>query len=415
MESAFHQAAIIARSCFSKLRLRGEPKNEQILALTAALIHRDVFVCLPTGFGKSFCFQAIPLAFEEISIPKAVVLVISPLLALIDDQVAQLNSAIAGFAIHLRSQADLADVQKGAIRVMFVTPETLTKHPGGLAPGFADAFFHANLRTIVLDEAHCLVLWGDTFRPAYNDAVSLLPTLPPASIMALTATATQSLVQQVIKRTGMNNAVQIVRGEIKTNIFLEVRPHSTFNKFLQGLVEEVKAKTTSTPRTVIFFSSLDTLSTAYSDFVDLIGDHGRVPGTGFRSSLVAMFHGESRADLKEWVLEMIADPASHLRVLFVSSAFGLGIDGKGITRIVHEASPSEVDDYIQEIGRAGRAGEVCMAILFAKARFAKEAMKEYIRTDDCRREFLTKAMGYNLCPAESMLLCCDNCKKRHTV
>jgi ATP-dependent DNA helicase RecQ len=410
-ENAYAEAEAIAAHCFSLLSISGEPKRAQILGLSGALVDRNVFLCLPTGAGKSFCFQAIPLGFEKIGISQVVVLVISPLLGLIDNQVNSLNRVIPDYAVHIQSVDSLKAVVQGKGRVLYSTPELLVESPR-LLEELRSKFFQDNLRVIIFDEAHCVLLWGDSFRPAYRQLRELLPTLPYRSLMAVTATATEAMAKDFIKTTGMASPVKIIEGEIKSNIFLRVRSGASFNAELGRLLQELLDLGGKAPRSIIFFNSIKTLSEYFDRFKGLLLHHdgkGRVPGSGFRSLMISMFHRHTDPAIKEFVLTSIQEEDSYLRIIFASSAFGLGINGKGITTIIHHSPPSEVDEYIQEIGRAGRDGENCVATLFMNSnRNVSQEMKTFLTLNKCRRINLTRFMEYAHIPVDKNL-CCDVC------
>jgi len=176
-ESQLQVAQRIAQECLLALGVKGEVKEDQRRGLVPALNGQDVFICLPTGFGKSACFQAVPLAFEKIGIENVVVLVVSPLLAVIEHQVTNLNNQIAGYAMHIEDVKDFAKAERTKPRLLYTTPELLVE--GADVPQLLRRpYFADNIRLLVFDEVHCVELWGDTFRPAYSQVDTMMSPFP---------------------------------------------------------------------------------------------------------------------------------------------------------------------------------------------------------------------------------------------
>lgn len=164
----------LARSCFESLKIKGSPLDFQVNAILNAALHFDVLVVAPTGSGKSFCFQALPIAFDLVHNSPGLVLVISPLLGLIENQVKSLNEVISGYACHIQVPADFDN----GSRIFFLTPEIFITQ--GVIDHLNQKKFRLHLNTLVFDEVHCLLDWGDTFRPSYLEAarkVSFPPSL----------------------------------------------------------------------------------------------------------------------------------------------------------------------------------------------------------------------------------------------
>ena len=404
----------IANQCLRDLGMSGSSvKSEQLRGLVHALRHKDLFICLPTGFGKSFCFQAFPLASEKMGFPGVVVLVVSPLVGLSGDQVRHVNKQIADYAIHITSPEDIAKAEKTKARLMYVSPELLVEDPK-VCLLLNTPHFKAHLELLVFDEVHCVASWGATFRTAYDKVDSMLSLVPHRSVMALTATATRTLMASLSTKLRMDSPVQIVGGSLNPAIHLSVRAGGRFLPFLGSLVAELKLVRMhiETQRTFVFFTNLTTLQDTYSQFTDLLPAEAQYTSLGqqFQNSRVGMFHSHTLPDIKAWVLDQFADPNSHLRVIFASSAFGLGIDAQGIDRVVHHSCPTDVDEYVQEIGRGGRGGGQVEAILFdTTTRNSSAAMVEYMKGTKCRRQFLCKAMDM---PFLSPTRCCDVCDKK---
>ena len=409
------QATAIANECLHELgmgRQGGSVKAEQLRGLVHALKHKDTFICLPTGFGKSYCFQVVPLASEKMGVPDVVVLVVSPLVGLSGDQVRTLNARIPGYAMHITSASDIAKAEKTKGRVLYISPELLVEDPN-VAALLNTPYFKDNLHLLVFDKVHCVASWGATFRTAYNEIDSMLSLVPHKSVMAMTATSTKKLRADLSAKLRMENPVLIVGGSLNTAIHLCVRPAPKFADFLNDLLRELKVVRMHVQirRTIIFFTNLKILEETFHHFKGLLGGKTQYTDSDnqvFRNSRIGMFHSHTHPDIKAWTLEELADPDGQLRIIFASSAFGLGIDARGIDRVVHHSCPADIDEYVQEIGRGGRGGGEVEAILFDN-RSNSDDMAAYLKSSTCRRSSLCR---FKELPFQSQARCCDVCDEK---
>lgn len=309
---------------FPELRpLQGE-------AVAAALAGRDTLVVLPTGGGKSLCYQAPALVSERPT------LVVSPLISLMKDQVdgltangvpaAMLSSAQEG---HER-RAALEDLERGRLRLLFVAPERLA------SPGFVARLAEIGLGAIAVDEAHCISHWGHDFRPEYRQIGELRRHLPGVAMHAFTATATPAVREDIAVQLGLREPLVLVGDFDRPNLVYRVQPR----RELLAQVLEVVAR--HPDRAGIVYCL------ARRDVEELQRD---LASHGLR---VAAYHAGLPPEERRRAQD--AFQAEEVDLIVATVAFGMGIDRPDVRFVVHASLPKGVEQYGQETGRAGRDG-----------------------------------------------------------
>jgi DNA topoisomerase III len=304
----------------------------------AAADGRDVLLVMPTGAGKSLCYQLPGVARGGTT------LVVSPLIALMEDQVAQL--AKRGFAaerIHsgrdrASSRAACAAYLDGALDFLFIAPERLK------VPGFPEMLARRKPTLIAIDEAHCISQWGHDFRPDYRMLGERLPLLRPAPIIALTATATPTVQDDIVRELRLDAASRFIHGFRRTNIGVEVVERNPSAR------EEVVRRLLGEParRPAIVYAPTRKESEALAKTLS-------------KRHRAAAYHAGLSARVRDDVQAAFVE--GRLEVIVATTAFGMGIDKPDVRTVIHTALPATLEGYYQEIGRAGRDGAPSRAVL----------------------------------------------------
>jgi ATP-dependent DNA helicase RecQ len=313
--------------------------SEQEQVLETVLAGQDVLVVLPTGFGKSACYQ-IP----SMLLPRPVVL-ISPLLALLRDQERKLLSReipclrLDGTLRGRARREALARLARGGSLLVMTTPETLASHEA------VEALSQAGLALAAVDEAHCVSEWGHDFRPAYLRLGEQLRALGSPPVLALTATATEAVRRDVLRALGMRDPQVVASPPHRSNLAFEVIPCGADAR-LRALVRLVQRL--RRPGIVYCSTTRDV-----DDVYTVLARFG-VP--------VHRYHGRMRASERNREQELYMS-SGRRTVMVATSAFGLGIDKPDIRYVLHHGSPASLEQYVQEAGRAGRDGRRAHCLL----------------------------------------------------
>lgn len=301
----------------------------------------NAMVVMPTGMGKSLCYQIPALANEEDG--RSIVLVLSPLIALMQDQVDSLlrrgidatfiNSSLDRQTRQTRYDA-LAD---GQYRILFVTPERFRK------ADFCAALAHRTVSLLAIDEAHCVSQWGHDFRPDYTRVAEIRETLDNPTTIALTATATAECRQDIYRQIGIDaeNIQLFHEGIDRPNLHLDVVPVYDEDEKLSRLCELLDDDPFRGGSVIVYFSLIKTLG-RFSDHLLAAGiDH-------------VCYHGDLPRNVRRRVQDEFMSGEADL--VLATNAFGMGIDKEDIRMVVHAETPGSIESYYQEIGRAGRDG-----------------------------------------------------------
>ncbi|WP_114938523.1 DNA helicase RecQ [Mucilaginibacter endophyticus] len=382
-------------------------KGEQEAIITNILAGNDTFVIMPTGGGKSMCYQLPALMSDGTAI------VISPLIALMKNQVDQLRAfggsdSIAHFLNSSLTKSEIArvkeDVLAGKTKLLYVAPESLTKQEN------IDFLRLNHVSFVAVDEAHCISEWGHDFRPEYRKIRQVISNIGEnIPIIALTATATPKVQQDIQKNLQMNNATVFKSSFNRGNLFYEVRAKRNVIKEIVKFVKQNQGKSG-----IVYCLSRKKVE----EVAEVLNLNG-VKALPYHAGL----DPKVRADTQDKFLMEDVD------VIVATIAFGMGIDKPDVRYVIHHDVPKSMEGYYQETGRAGRDGGegVCVAFYSEKdidklQKFMKDKpvsereigtqiLKEvidYCESSVCRRKQLLHYFGENFNEAGCNNMC-DNC------
>jgi ATP-dependent DNA helicase RecQ len=389
-------------------------------AVIAALEGRDSLIVMPTGGGKSLCYQLPGLASEDLTI------VVSPLIALMRDQWQRLSAAgrpvtmIASGMDEGEAWAALDDVRSGEARIVYCSPERFASN------AFLEALSHRRIDLLAVDEAHCVSEWGHDFRPDYLRLPQIAERLGRPTVMACTATATVTVAREIASRFGMREPLQVRSGFDRPNLSFDVVPlEGTGSKARRQALLEAGLKDPANRPAIVYCGTRK--------------DTEEVTATLREAGIAARaYHAGMEPEQRTAVQgRFMAGGEGNLDVIVATNAFGMGVDKADVRSVWHMTIPTSVEAYYQEAGRAGRDGLPARAVLLAlKAdlgrlvRFneqrkgdpelaiahergwrAYHAIKAFIYGERCRRRSLLDHFGDRLAGAPTER-CCDVCDGR---
>ena len=303
----------------------------QEAVINAILEGRDILAVMPTGAGKSLCYQVPAMLLSGIT------LVISPLISLMQDQVKALNEAgvDAAFINSSLSEKELNDTfknaYKGHYKIIYVAPERL------MSEGFISFAKSVEISMVTVDEAHCISQWGQDFRPSYMDIAEFINILDKRPIIsAFTATATQNVREDIICSLGLNNPYFLVTGFDRENLFFQVDKPQNKERFILDFIERHRGESG-----IIYCATRKNVDSLY---------------TLLRKQHISVgkYHaGMSNEERKQMQNDFVFDYTS---IVIATNAFGMGIDKSNVRFVIHYNMPSSMENYYQEAGRAGRDG-----------------------------------------------------------
>ena len=381
-------------------------KHNQEDIIRSLLDGRDVFVLMPTGGGKSMCYQLPAMLMDGTAI------VISPLIALMKNQVDVIrhNSDDDGVAHFInsslnKSQIDKvkSDIQKGVTKLLYVAPETLTKEEHvAFLKGIKISFY-------AIDEAHCISEWGHDFRPEYRKIRPIVNEIGVAPIIALTATATEKVRSDIKKSLGMTNVAEFSSSFNRANLYYEVRPKT--NQVDKDIIRFIKQHP---GRSGIVYC----LSRKKVEELAEVLRTNDIKAQAYHAGMDAATRS----------LTQDAFLMEDIDVIVATIAFGMGIDKPDVRFVIHYEIPKSLEGYYQETGRAGRDGGegICLAFYshkdlqklekfmvdkpVAEQEIGKQLLKEtasYAESSICRRKLILHYFGENYEPENCHN--CDNC------
>ena len=373
---------------------------------------KDALCIMPTGAGKSICYQIPALVFDGVT------LVISPLISLMKDQVTSLvQSGISAAYINSSlNQAQyfrvLENAASGKYKIIYVAPERL------MVPEFTELCYKIKISMVAVDEAHCVSQWGQDFRPSYLKIVEFIEALPCRPVIgAFTATATKEVKEDILKILKLNKPLVVTTGFNRSNLFFSVMKPKNKDTTLIDLIKERSEKSG-----IVYCSTRK----AVEEVCELINQNG--------FSATRYHAGLSENERKENQEEFVFD---RKQIMVATNAFGMGIDKSNVSYVIHYNMPKNIESYYQEAGRAGRDGSQADCILLYSPqdvftnRFLIEKSEDntelteeeqymvrekdferlkqmtfYCTTNDCLRKFILKYFGDK---ADNYCGKCSNC------
>ena len=362
----------------------------------------NTFVIMPTGAGKSLCYQ-LPAIVQE-----GTAIVISPLIALMKNQVDQMNAVgiNARFLNSTLTKAEMNRVRKetiaGEVKLLYVAPESLTKEDN------VTFLKKANISFVAIDEAHCISEWGHDFRPEYRRIKIIVEQLGDVPLIALTATATPKVQLDIMKNLNMEGSRIFQSSFNRTNLYYEIRPKQQAKKHLIKFVKENKGKSG-----IIYCLSRKK--------VEEIAEFLRV-----NDVKAAPYHAGMESSIR--MANQDAFLNEDTDVIVATIAFGMGIDKPDVRFVIHYDAPKSIEGYYQETGRAGRDGLEGKCVMFysyndilklekfnkdksvterENARFLLDEMAAYAESSVCRRKQLLHYFGEEFEKENCEM--CDNC------
>lgn len=387
-------------------------KADQRLIIQSLLDGRDTFVIMPTGGGKSLCYQLPALMLPGTAI------IISPLIALMKNQVDSIRGysstdEVAHFLNSSLTKAQMKkvkqDITDGKTKLLYVAPETLTKEEN------IEFFQHVNISFVAVDEAHCISEWGHDFRPEYRRIRVMLDAIArEVPIIALTATATPKVQHDILKNLDMHAQSTFVSSFNRENLFYEIRSKvkkdQTIRQIIQVIKEEFKGESG-----IIYVQNRKTAE----DLAQVLNVND-IKSAPYHAGLDPKTRSRTQDD---FLMERID-------VICATIAFGMGIDKPDVRFVIHYDMPKSIENYYQETGRAGRDGLAGKCVAFynyndilrlekflrdkpvSEREMGAQLMQEvvaYAETSACRRQFLLHYFGEAYAEDRCGKMC-DNCR-----
>jgi ATP-dependent DNA helicase RecQ len=382
-------------------------KGKQEDIINNVLNGKNTFVIMPTGGGKSLCYQLPALLSEGTAI------VVSPLIALMKNQVDAIRNvsdseSVAHFLNSSLSKAEITrvktDIQAGKTKLLYVAPESLTKQE------YIDFLTSVNISFFAIDEAHCISEWGHDFRPEYRRLREIFEKISNVPIIALTATATPKVQFDIQKNLNMLDAILFKSSFNRDNLYYEIRPKKDVEKEIIRYIRSKEGKSG-----IIYCLSRKKVE----ELSELLQING-INALPYHAGLDAATRG------KHQDMFLMEDTS----IIVATIAFGMGIDKPDVRFVIHHDIPKSLESYYQETGRAGRDGGEGECVVFysykdieklekflqgkpvAEQEIGKQLLHEmvsYTETSVCRRKYILHYFGEQFDEAECNCMC-DNCK-----
>jgi len=392
--------------------------------INANLMDKDIFACMPTGSGKSLCYQIPAIMSTE-----TVTVVVMPLISLILDQskfltslgvkVLYLEGGINPNYLNFDTMFRNENPEE-RIKIIFITPEKLNSSTGTTYNLLSELYNQGLFKRIVIDEAHCVSQWGKDFRPHYLELKKIKANFPDVAILALTATAPKKMRDDIIFQLGMKNTLYFQLSNNRPNLYLEIRNKKSFSNPIEDMAKIIQ-KYYSNKTGIVYCNSK-----ALCEKISKILNKNYNINCGFYHA--GLSDSKRREIQEDWMND-------EIKVVIATIAFGMGINKLDVRFVIHYDMPKSFETYYQEIGRAGRDGEPSRCIIYyqpsdknslqfllSKNLKNPQQIEDNLRrltqmVDYCEEEFECRrvtALSYfdESFKKEDCHYMCDNCNKR---
>ncbi len=435
------------KDALARLKCDLKLKEKQKEAMKAMYEGNDVFLWLPTGYGKSICYQILPFLFDyklkrEGLHPskRSVCVVVSPLISLMVDQVKTLRSIGVGSAILSGNTgvdksllASENNIKSGDFSLLFSAPEAIISSDRWRDILTEEPLCH-QVVAIAVDEAHCVYKWGSKFRPSYtriHELRSLLPADTP--VLACSATVTKAMLKNITQALNMVDYQLVHVSPERPNTCYQVQKRTTIENDLETILTDLKFNSIKATRVLIYCQSLNMCSDLYAHFRYELGDQSYYPPGADKlaaNRIFGMYHSGTAHHNKDVIMRSMADANGIVRVVFATIALGMGVNLIGLNTVIHYGAPRSLEDYFQESGRAGRSGEQsCSTVYWCPSDAPKYKdtsdlhrqevvlVRTYLEnTQKCRRlQLLEYFIGDSASKNSPDNMCCDVCNDSNLV